>query len=95
MDDSNNADAGCAREMPKYRREQVVWALRIKAVKVTDEGGAVVHFKERDYSPRSFAPDEVADLIPMAGSWLIIERDGRHTIMNNEQFTAIHTAFVE
>jgi hypothetical protein len=75
-------EAGAAMELPRYKCNKEVWALKIEAVKDPTEpgnetdGSRILIFAEKPYAPLRVDHDYVRRHKPEAGGYYVVYSDG-------------------
>lgn len=77
---------------PTFTRHLIVGAHRVKAVQVSDDGGAKLHLVTGGFEPIKLSPDEVAMHTPKAGDWIVQSPFGRE-VMDHQNFIAMHQPY--
>lgn len=75
-------------EMPKYNCHKQVWALRISAVVLNENGSGDLFFVEEGYSPISVDESYMNKHKPTEGGYYVVYADGYKSFSPAEAFKA-------
>jgi hypothetical protein len=89
-------DMQASRAMPKYRSHKTVWALKITAIEVNEDGSALLAVAEPGYAPVSVDAAYVAkhlrsDIESKVGGYYVVYRDGYKSWSPEQEFVDGYT----
>ena len=64
------------RELPKYKCHKLVWALKIKAILINDDGSAIITPHEDGYAPFPVTTEYMVKHSPRDGGYYVQYEDG-------------------
>lgn len=74
------------KELPRYQCHKQVWALKIKSIAATDDGGAMLHVHEEDYASIYVPPEYLMKHKPMPGGYFVLYDGGYQSFSPAEAF---------
>lgn len=75
------------RELPRYRRRDLVQALKIRTIIQTPQGYEL-HFEDERFAPHLVGMAWLVRFAPMSGGYFVVARDGSQSFSPAEPFEA-------